>query len=173
MADNGKLYHGFTPEFATAMAGLCGKADLIIPNLTEASFMLGIPYVETYDEQYIRDVLKKLCALGAKCAAISGVMLESGKIGVYSYDSTTDEYFSYYNEKLPAAFHGTGDVFASFFLGANMRGKSVEESLAIAVDFTLLAMEKTMADPDYRTYGVNFEEALGDYAAVLGNVTKE
>ena len=45
MADNGKLYPGFTPEFAKAMAGLCAEADIILPNLTEASFMLGEPYV--------------------------------------------------------------------------------------------------------------------------------
>ena len=55
MADNGKLYPGFTREFALAMAKLCGKANVVVPNLTEASFMLGIPYVESgYDEAYIK-----------------------------------------------------------------------------------------------------------------------
>lgn len=163
MADNGKLYHGFTPEFALAMAKLCGKADLMIPNITEASFMLGVPYVETYDEAYIKDMLKKLCALGAKCAAISGVTLESGKIGVYSYNSETDEYFSYYNERLPVAYHGTGDIFASATVGAMMRGHTMESALAVAVDFTLECIRLTMEDPDRRTYGVNFEEALPYY----------
>lgn len=163
MADNGKLYHGFTPEFALAMAKLCGKADLIIPNLTEASFMLGIPYVESYDEEYIRGVLKKLCALGAKCAAITGVSLEPGKLGVYSYNSETDEYFAYYNEHLPVAYHGTGDIYASATVGAMMRGHSIESALSVAVDFTLECIRKTMDDPDRRTYGVNFEEALPYY----------
>ena len=163
MADNGKLYHGFTPEFALAMAKLCGKADLMIPNITEASFMLGVPYVETYDEAYIKEMLKKLCALGAKCAAISGVTFESGKIGVYSYNSETDEYFSYYNERLPVAYHGTGDIFASATVGAMMRGHTMESALAVAVDFTLECIRLTMQDPDRRTYGVNFEEALPYY----------
>ena len=163
MADNGKLYHGFTPEFALAMAKLCGKADLMIPNITEASFMLGVPYVETYDEAYIKDMLKKLCALGAKCVAISGVTFESGKIGVYSYNSETDEYFSYYNERLPVAYHGTGDIFASATVGAMMRGHTMESALAVAVDFTLECIRLTMQDPDRRTYGVNFEEALPYY----------
>ena len=45
MADNGVLYTGFTPEFAKEMGKLCGKADVIVPNLTEASFMLGVDYV--------------------------------------------------------------------------------------------------------------------------------
>ena len=39
MADNGKLYTGFTEEFARAMAGLCAKADLIVPNITEAAMI--------------------------------------------------------------------------------------------------------------------------------------
>ena len=163
MADHGKLYKGFTPEFAAAMAKLCAKADLIIPNLTEAAFMLGIPYNPDYDEKYIREVLKKLTDLGAKSAALTGISFEEGKIGMYYYDSASNEYYYYCNEYVPAAFHGTGDIYASATVGAMMRGFSVPESLAIAVDFTLLSMKKTLADENHRFYGVNFEEALPYY----------
>ena len=163
MADNGVLYKGFTPEFAFSMAKLCAKADLIIPNLTEASFMLGIPYNPSYDEAYIRDVLKRLTDLGAKCAALTGIGFSENEIGVYMYDSETGEYYHYYNEKLPAAFHGTGDVYASATLGAMMRGFSIPEALSIAVDYTLVTMKKTLEDKDHRFYGVNFEEALPYY----------
>ena len=163
MADNGMLYKGFTPEFAKAMAGLCGKADLIIPNLTEACFMLDIPYPDSYDESYIRTVLKKLCDLGAKRAALTGISFEADKLGFYAYDSTTDSYYSYYNTKLPVAYHGTGDIFASATVGALMRGHDVESALKVAVDFTLECIKITMADENRRTYGVNFEEALPYY----------
>lgn len=163
MADNGRLYHGFTPEFARAMAKLSGKADLVLPNLTEAAFMLGIPYTEDYDESYVRDILKRLTGLGAARAALTGISFETGKIGAYSYDSITDEYFYYCNDKVPVAFHGTGDVFASATLGAIMRGHTAESALSVAVDFTLECIRLTMADPDRRFYGVNFEEALPYY----------
>ena len=163
MADNGQLYKGFTPEFAKAMAQLCAKADLILPNLTEASFMLGIPYNPNYDEAYIKDVLGKLTDLGAKSAALTGVSFSDDKIGVYLYNSESGEYYSYFNEKLPAAFHGTGDIYASATVGAMMRGFTIPEALSIAVDFTLLTMKKTLADKDHRFYGVNFEEALPYY----------
>lgn len=163
MADNGVLYKGFTQEFAFAMAKLCAKADLIIPNLTEASFMLGIPYNPNYDEDYIKEVLKKLTDLGAKCAALTGIGFKDDEIGVYLYDSEKDEYYHYFNEKLPVAFHGTGDVYASATVGAMMRGFSVSEALSIAVDYTLVTMKKTMADENHRFYGVNFEEALPYY----------
>ena len=163
MADNGMLYKGFTPEFAKAMAGLCGKADLIIPNLTEACFMLDIPYNPNYDEQYIRDLLKKLCGLGAKRAALTGITFDPTKLGVYAYDSTTDTYFSYYNDYMAVAYHGTGDIYASATVGALMRGHTVESALSVAVDFTLECIKRTMADDDRRFYGVNFEEALPYY----------
>jgi pyridoxine kinase len=172
MADNGKLYHGFTEEFAHSMAKLCGKADLIIPNLTEASFMLGIEYKSEYDEAYVKDILKKLTGLGCPRAALTGISFESDKIGVYSYDSLTDTYFYYANEKLPVSYHGTGDTYASAALGAIMRGISVEASLAIAVDFTLECMKKTEADPNRRFYGVNFESTLGYYIKLVEEKAK-
>ena len=163
MADHGKLYTGFTPEFAKAMAGLCGKADLIIPNLTEAAFMLGVPYREDYDESYIRDILKGLTGLGAKRAALTGISFEEGRLGCYSYDSTTDSYFSYFSGHLPVAYHGTGDIFASATVGALMCGHSVESALTVAVDYTYECIRLTMEDEDRRTYGVNFEQALPFY----------
>ena len=91
MADNGVLYTGFTPEFAKEMGKLCGKADVIVPNLTEASFMLGIDYVgDQYDEAYIKDLLKRLTGLGCRTAVLTGISFEPGKIGAMAYDSATD-----------------------------------------------------------------------------------
>ena len=169
MADNGQLYKGFTPEFAASMAKLCAKADLVVPNLTEASFMLGIPYNPDYDEDYIKEILKKLTELGAKSAALTGISFKDDEIGVYYYDVESGEYYSYFNEKLPVSFHGTGDIYASATVGAMMRGFSVPEALSIAVDFTLLTMKKTLADKDHRFYGVNFEEALPYYIERINN----
>lgn len=169
MADNGKLYTGFTPEFAASMAKLTAKADLIIPNITEAAFMLDIPYNPDYDEEYIRDILKRLTGLGARRAALTGIGFKPSEIGVYMYDSVKDEYFFYANERLDASFHGTGDTYASAVVGARMRGFSYEESLRIAVDFTLDCMKRTLADPSHRFYGVNFEESLPYYIELLEN----
>ena len=170
MADRGKMYPGFAEDFAAKMAEICSVADVIVPNLTEASFMLGIPYRETYDEAYIRDVLVRLTEMGAKIAVLTGVELEEGKIGAYAYDSIEKRFFSYYNEKLPAAYHGTGDVFSSCAFGAYVRGASLEDSLALAVDFTRECMIKTMQDEGRRFYGVNFEEAFPMLISRLGEL---
>ena len=166
MADNGVLYKGFTEEFAAAMAKLCAKADVIVPNLTEASFMLGIPYNPSYDEAYIKDVLKKLTTLGCPKAALTGVSFEDDKIGVYYYDSEKDEYFSYFNEKLPTSFHGTGDIYASAFVGAMMRGHNAYDSARIAADYTVDAIKATAGDASH-WYGAKFEPVLGNYIEYL------
>ena len=163
MADNGKLYHGFTEEFAKAMAHLVRHADLVVPNLTEACFMLGIPYTEDYDEAYIKDILVRLTKLGAKRAALTGISFSKELLGCYSYDSETDRFFYYANNYLPVRYHGTGDIFASAAVGALMRGQSVENALSVAVDYTYECIRLTMEDENGRPYGVNFEEAIPYY----------
>ena len=161
MADNGKLYPGFDKDFAASMAKLCAHADIIVPNLTEASYLLGQEYMgNNYDEDYVKRTLKALTDLGAKKAVLTGISLDKNKLGVYGYDRHKDTYFSYYREHLPVSFHGTGDVFASALCGALTIGKSLEESLKIAVDFTVDSISKTIDNPNRNWYGVEFENAL-------------
>ena len=161
MADNGKLYHGFDQKFAFAMAKLCSKADIIVPNLTEASFMLNVPYVENnYDELYVKEMLKKLTDLGAKKAVLTGISLDGINLGVYGYDREKNEYFSYFRERLPFSFHGTGDVFASALCGALTIDKPLNEALAIAVDFTVDSIKNTVNNKNHNWYGVEFEKSI-------------
>lgn len=161
MADNGKLYPGFTKEFAAGMAALCGKADVIVPNLTEASYMLNVPYVgNDYDEAYIKDMLVKLCGLGCKKSVITGVSFEKGELGVMSYDSESGEFFSYFNTHLPVSYHGTGDIFSSTFLGGLVRDMGMDNALKVAVDYTVKCIDCTMKNPESNSYGVDFETAI-------------
>ena len=164
MADNGKLYPGFTVEFAKAMAGLCSQADIIVPNLTEASFMLGIPYKEagSYDQTYIEELLKKLAALGAKEVVLKGIELpgKKGKIGIASYNAKTKQTSWYFHTKMSTSFHGTGDIFASVLTGALVRGLSLEKAYALAGDFVVQSIKKTLSHKDHNTYGVDFEAAF-------------
>jgi len=160
MADNGKLYAGFTEEFAAAMAKLCAKADIICPNTTEASFLLNEPWKEKYTEEEILAMLKKLTGLGAKIAVLTGISLEEGELGVYAYDSEKDRVYKYSRYELPRHFHGTGDIWASTFCGAMVNEKGMEESLKIATDYTAECIRLTLQEENYNTYGVNFEQAI-------------
>ena len=113
MADNGKLYAGFDAKFVKEMKKLCKMADIIVPNLTEASYMLEKEYKEIYSEQEIKDILIELSNLGPKYVVLTGVSFKDNKLGVMSYNKETNEFFTYFNEKIPTKYHGTGDIFAS------------------------------------------------------------
>lgn len=161
MADNGKLYPGFTEEFARAMAKLCAKADVIVPNLTEACFMLGVPYPgDDYDEDYIKKMLKDLTASGAKKAVLTGTKFKAGEVGFMGYNREKDEYFSYAHRHIPVSFHGTGDVFSSTAVGALSQGRDLLESMKIAADYTVDCIERTMQSPDHVNYAVEFERMI-------------
>ncbi|MCQ2487963.1 MAG: pyridoxamine kinase [Clostridia bacterium] len=169
MADNGCLYKGFTEDFAKEMATVCAKADICVPNLTEACFMLGEEYKPSgYTREYIENILKGLSALGPRYAVLTGVSFEDDKLGVMAYDKENDTFFEYYNEKIPTSFHGTGDVFASSFTGALMNDLTVEDALKVAVDYTLESIKMTVKEENYNWYGVNFEKAIPKYLELLG-----
>lgn len=160
MADNGRLYPGFTREFAASMAKLCAKADVIVPNLTEASYLLDLPYTAQYDETYIQNILRKLTELGDTTAVLTGVSLNKGKIGAYAYNRKEDRFYQYETSEEREHFHGTGDLWASSFTGALVLGKSFEEALKIACDFVQESIHKTLEEPNHNVYGVNFEQAI-------------
>ncbi len=171
MADNGKLYPAFDMAFVKKMATLCAVSDIIVPNLTEATFMLDKEYIPFgYSEDYIKDILISLTNLGAKIAILTGVSFEKDKIGVMGYDSVKKEFFSYYNRKIDAMYHGTGDIFASTFVGAYVRGLDILQSLTIAADYTAKCIEITKNDKNADTYGVQFELVLPELIKKLENV---
>lgn len=170
MADNGKLYTGFTHDIVDAMAKLCARADMIVPNLTEATLMLGEEWRKPgeYDEEYIRGILRKLTDMGAKQATLTGVIYDGAHQGAVAYNSLTGEYSEYFSDNLPRSYHGTGDVFSSAMFGAMMRGKSVADSLKIAVEYTVDCMKHTAGDKDY-WYGVKFEECIPGLISLIGD----
>lgn len=161
MADNGKLYPGFDKHFALEMAKLCQKADIVLPNISEASLMLNRPYPgEDASEKEIKELLLGLSQLGAKKSVITGVTLANSTFGFMGYDSETEDFFSYGTEKVNKKSHGTGDVFASTFTGALMNDFPIFNALKIAADFTYACIKNSYNDPDAVNYAVNFEAEI-------------
>ena len=158
MGDNGRLYTGFGPEFPGKMAELMAGADLVLPNITEAAFMLGKAYKEQYDRAYILELLEGLLGLGAKTAALTGVSFEEGRLGAVSLDGG-GHFSEYYTDRLPVNFHGTGDIYSAAAAGALVLGRTVPEALALAADYTAECIRLTLAEEHHSWYGVNFEQA--------------
>ncbi len=172
MADNGKLYAGFTPEFALKMGELCAQADVIVPNITEACFMLGEPYQEgPYTEEYINGLLDRLAEkIGTPQIVLTGVMYDKDRIGAAIYDTRTGERGYASTHYLPYSMHGTGDVYASAVLGGLMNGFSLQQSAQIAADYTVESMEETYQTRDDLRYGVNFETTIPSLLKALGRI---
>lgn len=170
MADGGKLYSIFPEDFPIGMKALCQKADIIVPNLTEAAFLLGEKYIEgPYTKEYIEDLLKRLSALGPKRIVLTGVYFDSEKLGTACYDAESGEINYAFAEKIEGYYHGTGDVFASALLTALLKGKSLLRACEIAVDFVVGSIKRTKkAGTDLR-FGVNFEEGLEKLLADCNN----
>ena len=160
MADNGKLYTGFDEKFALKMKELCNAADIIVPNLTEASFMLKREYKESYSEEEIKEILIELSKDGANKVVLTGVSFNDKELGVMSYNKKTNEFFSYFREKIPVKYHGTGDIFASTLVGALVNEKALEESLKIALDYVWETINDTYIEKKEDAYGVNFETKI-------------
>lgn len=167
MGDFGRLYTGFQDTFPGHMADLCAHADVIVPNLTEACALLDEPYREDFTEAQLLELLRRLCAMGAKCAVLTGVspVGSTDKLGVLKYDSRDGSIFSYFGERVQTEqpLHGTGDVFASACVGALAAGIDLDNALALAVDFTARSVACWAAAADRRWYGVDFESALPYY----------
>ncbi len=172
MADNGKLYPAFDMDYAKRNAALSGKADIIVPNITEACFMTDTEYKETYDEAYVLELLDKLSKLGAKKVVLTGVSLSEGKTGVYGLDTETGEKIIYQNEKVDAAYHGTGDIFASVSVGAVTRGLSLKDAFKIAADYTADTIRVTLDNPEKPWYGVDFEATIPELVDTLREYLK-
>lgn len=159
MADNGKLYSAFDESFPAAMAKVCAKADIILPNITEAALLTGMPYKTEYDENYIHELLEKLLQLGCKTAVLTGVSYDSEHLGIV-YLNRDGQSFSYFTRRCATSYHGTGDLYSSTVLGGLMRGLSLGDSLSLAADFVIACIEATAHSSNARWYGVEFESQI-------------
>ena len=160
MADHGRLYAGFGPDFPSAMAEVVARADVAMPNLTEACLLTGIPYREDIDESFARELLQGVAALGAKRVVLTGVSFTPDKLGAMGYDGAEGRYFTCLDRRQRGVYHGTGDIFAATVVGGMMRGLPLEEAASLAVRFTLACIDATERDPHAGWYGGEFEKAL-------------
>lgn len=158
MADNGNLYFGFDSAFVDAMKVLCTEADYILPNITEAAFLTDMPYEDGSDRKYVDEIMDRLIKMGCKNIILKGLPSNNGNfIGILMYINGKMDYYEH--EKLSNSCHGTGDIYASAFVGALSRGKSANEAARIAADYAVECIKET-AKLDNHWYGAAFEPAI-------------
>jgi len=164
MADNGKLYSGIDQACVEQMRYLAYRAHVLIPNVTEASIITGIPYKDVYNMAYIDRLFERLLN---KNIVITGVRDVDDKEKRIRVDISEDGYRSHYShQKIPGHYYGTGDVFASCFTGAYMAGKSLSRSVQIASRFTMKSIEHTIKNTELG-FGIRFEPEIPTLAVQI------
>jgi len=143
------------------MMALCAKADIMIPNITEAAMITGLTCRDHLDEAYVHRLLEKL---PGKDVLITGVGFDDGYTGFALRSGGSVS--SYHHAKVGKSYHGTGDIFASAFCGALACGKDRKEAGRIAADFTLCCIQKTFETPAH-WYGVRFEPVLPELMKLM------
>ena len=169
MGDGGEKYPTYTDEMCEATRGLVAGADVLTPNLTEASILTGIAYEgQDVSADYVRSVTDALLEMGAKSVVLKGVV-HGGENVIRNYVAfEAGEVEEVSGELLPYMIHGTGDLFASGLTAAVFAGKTLIESVGFASTLVRDAMKITPAQPDWEMRGVSFESILGEVTALLG-----
>lgn len=171
MGDNGALYAGFSDSFPQAMRALCGRADILTPNVTEACLLTGTAYSPVQDAAQTRRLLERLLELGCRAAVLTGLRVDGDMaVAALQRDGTGTLVRTSY---IPEVFHGTGDLFASTCAGALVQGAPLERAVRLAADYVALTLRRTVQAPDRRWYGVNFQETLPELMARWQNIKEE
>lgn len=166
MADFGEFYNGFDQDFADRMGELCKLGDYILPNTTEACFILHRPWKEHFTKEEMIEMAEELQNFTKRYVILKGYQNDSNEMGMIVLDKKTSSIEIVYNDRIDYVSHGTGDVFASSFVGSVMVGKSPVQAAKIAGEFTKKAVEKTIGDKNHN-YGVKFEQVIPELQDLL------
>lgn len=161
MADNGKLYSGFTAEHVEAMRKLIQKADVIYPNITEACLLTDTPYPSKITMDFTRELAKKLAELGPEYIIITGCPDSKELTGVQLYSKETDSFFDFYKTKYPHHFYGTGDTLAALATACILQEMSIEDALSFTLKFIDEVLQLSSQQPEQIPLGLPIEKKLG------------
>ena len=164
MADHGMLYRGFDSAFVEAMGRLCQKADVLIPNITEACMLTGIAYQEILNQEYVSSLLHGLGEMGCDRIVLTGVGFCPEETGAAIWENGRIHY--HFHRRIPQNYHGTGDLFASAMVGAMAQGNLLRDAVRIASEFVARCIEVTHENPAH-WYGVKFEPVLSELITML------
>ncbi|MBP1616282.1 MAG: putative pyridoxal kinase [Bacteroidetes bacterium] len=161
MADHGQLYSLFNMQFVKGMRTLCEKADIVVPNITEACLLTDTKYEEgPYSTEFIEKLVNKLVEIGPQKVVLTGVYFDDDQLGATTFDKQENKVEFVMGEKIPGFYHGTGDVFASALLSGLLNNFKLKDATQIAVNFTTASIRRTYeAKTDVR-FGVNFEQSI-------------
>ena len=161
MGDNGKSYDTIDKEIITGMKSLVSMADIITPNVTEASMLLDEKVkLDTVKDR--KKVLGKLADMGPEKIVITSVPEKDNKMSVIAYERNTESYWKMQHNFIDAYYPGTGDIFTSVLTGSLLNGESLPMAMNKAVSFLSLAIKTSYGYNIPRRNGVMFERVIAE-----------
>ena len=119
LGDSGRRYNSVSDGQLAGMKTLCRHADLITPNMTEASLLLDEEYDLQRGGQYVRALSEMDCA----------VLVTSGETAQGQpamIGCSADGEFEIPFERVPGHHWGTGDLFTGLLIDRLLSGKKLE-----------------------------------------------
>lgn len=166
MGDNGKAYSTVTPALIDRIRALCGAADLILPNYTEAQILLQRqPQTELLTDEAAQALADELTAL-APGAVVTGLPL--GKY-IGCAGSGKDR-FLIKKLHISRSFPGTGDLYGAVLIGSLLQGNALSAAADNAAEFVALSIQSTPAAQDTRLRGLVRAASAAPVPGKLGRI---
>ena len=143
MGDNGKAYATVTPAFIDRMRQLCRRADLILPNATEAGLLLEKRAAPPQlDEESARALADELAASLTPNVVVTGLQLDK----YIACAGAGRDRFVVKKLHIARSFPGTGDLYGAVLIGSLIQGNALSAAADNAAEFVALAIQKTPCD---------------------------
>ena len=159
LGDAGRLYRGVGAEMVPAMYDLCRKADLILPNATEAALLLGDPLPGVGSAEQAAAQAARLTRIAPQVVVTGVTGLADGRcIGCVGAARGGQGYLVK-TPLIPRLYHGTGDIFGAVLVGRILQGNVPQAAVQAAAAFVAECIRQTPEGADERL-GVWLEAAL-------------
>lgn len=159
LGDAGRLYRGVGAEMVPAMYDLCRKADLILPNGTEAALLLGDPLPGVGSAEQAATQAARLTRIAPQVVVTGVTGLADGRcIGCVGAARGGQGYLVK-TPLIPRLYHGTGDIFGAVLVGRILQGNVPQAAVQAAAAFVAECIRQTPEGADERL-GVWLEAAL-------------
>ncbi|EHI69769.1 phosphomethylpyrimidine kinase [Streptococcus ictaluri 707-05] len=174
MADKGQLYSHLGTEHLDAMTKLAKRAQLVLPNLSEACLLSNQAFPgNEYTKAEIKELMKGISQLGPEHVIVTGLSFDDQSIGVAYYNSHRQEISYHMRPKLPYHFFGTGDIFSAIMTAGFFYDFPMEQVIEISLDFLYQSLQETLKLSQDLTFGICFEPFLTDLGLSFKKLLEE
>ena len=139
MGDEGKLYNGVSEATVGFMREMCGSADVVMPNFTEAAFLTSLftertaPGAEGLTRAEAKELVAGMHELGAAKVVVTSCAVDGEHTTLVSEGAGSELAALPYDE-VPVRFPGTGDIFSAVLIADMLGGAGLVASTRRAMD---------------------------------------